>query len=128
MNKEVINTEKAPKALGPYSQGIAVRDCEIFYFSGQIAIDPSTGKLIDGDAEKQTARIFENIDALLSCRGMTAENIVKTTVFLTDIKDFSKVNSEYAKHFSCAPPARSCVQVAALPAGASVEIEVIACK
>ncbi|MCI9031676.1 MAG: RidA family protein [Clostridia bacterium] len=128
MNKEVICTSKAPKALGPYSQGIAVKNHETFYFSGQIALDPATGQLINGDVKKQTAQIFDNLNAILSSQGMTTENIVKTTVYLTDINDFAIVNEEYAHHFSCDPPARSCVQVAALPAGAAVEIEVIAYK
>ena len=128
MDKSIVNTAAAPKAIGPYSQGISVVGKEAFYFSGQIAIDPSTGKLIEGNAQEQTARIFQNIDALLASCGMTTENVVKTTVFLTDISDFTDVNAEYAKHFQSAPPARSCVQVAALPAGAKVEIEIIAFK
>lgn len=128
MNKETVKTSDAPAAIGPYSQGIAVRDCEVCYFSGQIALDPATGKLVDGDSATQAKRIFQNIDALLAARGMNTNNVVKTTVFLTDIRDFAKVNEEYARHFPSDPPARSCVQVAALPAGATVEIEIIACK
>lgn len=128
MKKETVKTDRAPKAIGPYSQGIAVGDCEICYFSGQIPLDPETGKLVEGDIAVQTKRVLKNIDALLSSRGMNAQNVVKTTVFLADIADFAKVNEVYAQYFSVDPPARSCVQVAALPANAKVEIEVVACK
>ncbi|MCI9518560.1 MAG: RidA family protein [Clostridia bacterium] len=128
MKKEIIKTENAPAAIGPYSQGIAVGASEICYLSGQIAIDPETGKPIGGNAAEQTKQIFKNISALLSERSMKTENIVKTTVFITDMKDFADVNAEYGKHFLTAPPARSCVQVAALPLNSAVEIEVIACK
>lgn len=128
MKKETVKTSGAPAAIGPYSQGITVEAKEICFFSGQIAIDPETGKLTGENAAAQTKRIFENIGALLAARDMNIDNIVKTTVFITDIKEFANVNEEYAKHFSSAPPARSCVQVAALPMNAAVEIEIIACK
>ena len=119
--RKTVNTPLAPQAIGPYSQGIV-------FFSGQIAINPQTGKLDGDDFASQTQRVLKNIDALLSAQAMTAANVVKTTVFITDMSKFSEVNAEYAKFFSSAPPARSCVAVSALPLGALVEIEIIAVK
>lgn len=128
MKKEIISIDQAPKAIGPYSQGVEVSANTITYFSGQIAIDPKTQKLIDGDVAAQTRQIFENISALLHSRKMTFDNVVKSTVFITDISAFAKVNEIYAAYFSSQPPARSCVEVKGLPAGALVEVEIIACK
>ncbi len=124
--RKTVNTPLAPQAIGPYSQGIETND--FVFFSGQIAINPQTGKLDGDDFASQTQRVLKNIDALLSAQAMTAANVVKTTVFITDMSKFSEVNAEYAKFFSSAPPARSCVAVSALPLGALVEIEIIAVK
>jgi len=124
--RKTVNTPLAPQAIGPYSQGIETND--FVFFSGQIAINPQTGKLEGDDFASQTQRVLKNIEALLSAQGMTAANVVKTTVFITDMSKFSEVNAEYSKFFSSAPPARSCVAVSALPLGALVEIEIIAAK
>lgn len=124
--RKTVNTPLAPQAIGPYSQGIETND--FVFFSGQIAINPQTGKLEGDDFSSQTQRVLKNIEALLSAQGMTAANVVKTTVFITDMSKFSEVNAEYSKFFSSAPPARSCVAVSALPLGALVEIEIIAAK
>lgn len=128
MQKEIICIDTAPKAIGPYSQGVAVIESETCYFSGQIAINPSTQKLVDGDVVAQTKQIMQNIGALLQSRGMDFSNVVKTTVFITDISKFKAVNETYAEYFPSAPPARSCVEVKGLPAGALIEVEAIACK
>lgn len=122
---EKIFTKEAPQAIGPYSQGIAAAGT--VYTSGQIAIDPSTGKMVDGGIEEQTERVCKNLIAILDASGLTAEDTVKTTCFITDMKDFPKVNAVYEKYFT-GKPARSCVQVAALPKSALVEIEAIAQK
>jgi len=122
--KKIIRTDKAPAAVGPYSQGIAIKD--LIFFSGQIPLDPKTGKLVNGDVTVQTAQVLQNIDALLTSQKLTAANVVKATVFLQDLNDFASVNTEYSKYFGTLPPARSCVQVARLPLDALVEIEVIA--
>lgn len=124
--RKTVNTPLAPQAIGPYSQGIETND--FVFFSGQIAINPQTGKLEGDDFSSQTQRVLKNIEALLSAQGLTAANVVKTTVFITDMSKFSEVNAEYAKFFPSAPPARSCVAVSALPLGALVEIEIIAAK
>ena len=124
--KRIISIADAPAAVGPYSQGVALQN--LVFFSGQIAIDPKVGKLIDGDVVAQTKQILKNIDNLLKSEGLTAENVVKTTVFITDITKFATVNAAYAEYFSSNPPARSCVEVSALPLGALVEIEIIAAR
>ncbi len=128
MQKTVVSTQNAPKAVGAYSQGICVSAGRFWYFSGQIAIDPATGSMVEGDAAAQCAVIVKNIAALLADQGLTANNVVKTTVFITDINEFKAVNQVYAGFFSEALPARSCVAVSALPMGAKVEIEVIAAE
>lgn len=120
-----IFTKEAPQAIGPYSQGIAAAGT--VYTSGQIAIDPSTGKMVDGGIEEQTERVCKNLMAILDAAGVTAEDTVKTTCFITDMNDFPKVNAVYEKYFT-GKPARSCVQVVALPKSALVEIEAIAQK
>lgn len=123
-NRKVVCTDKAPKAIGPYSQGIALK--KLVFFSGQIAIDPLTSKLTEGGFAEQTVRILKNIEELLKSESLSVENVVKTTVYLTDINKFNEVNAEYANFFTFEPPARSCVEVSALPLGALVEIDVIA--
>ncbi len=123
--KNIISTDLAPAAVGTYSQG-----CEyngVFYFSGQIGMDPKTMELADG-FEAQTKQIMSNIDGLLKSCSITREHIIKTSIFVTDLANFDKVNAAYVEFFSEPYPARSCVQVPALPKGALVEIEVIAAK
>ncbi len=124
--KKIIATDTAPKAIGPYSQGIEANG--FLFFSGQIPLDPDTGKLADGGIAEQTRQALKNIDALLKSQGLFAQNVVKATVFITDMSQFPAVNAEYGKYFSVDPPARSCVEVAKLPMGAAVEIEVIAVR
>ncbi|AEH51400.1 RidA family protein [Pseudothermotoga thermarum] len=123
---KIVSTDQAPKAIGPYSQAVEVNG--FVFVSGQIPIDPATGQLVDGDIKKQTERIFENIKAILKAAGCDLSNVVKATVFATDINDFSQINEVYSKYFDQHKPARSFVQVSALPKGAKVEIEVIAFK
>jgi 2-iminobutanoate/2-iminopropanoate deaminase len=124
-----IATPSAPKAIGPYSQAV-LRDGpggKVLYASGQIPLDPSSGELVQGDITAQTERVMQNVEAVLAAAGMAFSNVVKTTVFLVDLGDFAKMNEVYAKRFSAgAPPARSTVQVAALPRAARIEVEVLA--
>ena len=124
MKKDIISTPNAPAAVGPYSQ--AVRCGELVFLSGQIAIDPAVGKLVEGDITAQATQVCRNIAAVLESQGLSLANVVKTTVFITDIKQFAVVNKVYAEHFPAPCPARSCVEVSALPLGALVEIEAIA--
>jgi len=125
LQKNIIHTSKAPSAVGTYSQGVEFNN--VFYFSGQIGLDPSTMNL-SVDFSEQTDQILKNIDGLLESAGMNRENIIKTTIFLTDLGKFSAVNVAYEKYFTPPYPARSTVQVSALPKGAQIEIEVIAAK
>jgi 2-iminobutanoate/2-iminopropanoate deaminase len=120
----IIQTPHAPKAVGPYSQ--AVRSGSFVFTSGQIPLDPHTGKLETGPIDAQARRVMENLKAVLAASGATFANVVKTTVYLADLSDFAAMNAVYAGYFPSAPPARSTVQVAALPLGARVEIEMIA--
>lgn len=122
--KKIISTSDAPAAIGPYSQG--VRLGSTIYLSGQIPLDPKSGQIVAGGIDAQTKRVMENIGAVLRAEGLTFENVAKTTIFLADLGDFQTVNEIYGSYFKQAPPARSTVQVAALPKGARVEIEVIA--
>jgi 2-iminobutanoate/2-iminopropanoate deaminase len=122
--KKIISTNEAPAAIGPYSQ--AVRSGRFLFCSGQIPLDPKSGQIVPGDIDAQTRRVLNNIAAVLRAEGATFEDVVKTTVFLTDLGDFQTVNEIYGSYFKNQPPARSTVQVAALPKGARVEIEVIA--
>ncbi|MDP6232484.1 MAG: RidA family protein [Nitrospinaceae bacterium] len=124
MNKRIIKTDQAPAAIGPYSQ--AVRIGNMLYTSGQIALDPRSGEFLSGELEQETERTLENISAILKADGLSLDNIVKTTVYLTDLRYFTRMNQIYEKYFSENKPARACVQVAALPKGAKVEIEAIA--
>ncbi|WP_029520535.1 RidA family protein [Persephonella sp. IF05-L8] len=121
---QIIETDKAPKAIGPYSQAIKY---ESFVFvSGQIAIDPKTQEFIGGSVEKQTERVMENIKAILEEAGLNMNHVVKTTIYLKDINDFEKVNEVYGRYFTEHKPARATVEVSNLPKGALVEIEVVA--
>ena len=125
MSKTVIDAAKAPAAVGPYSHANAAG--ETIYISGQLGLDPETGVLAEG-VEAQAKTGFENLKTILTEAGVSFENVVKTTVFLTDMNDLAAVNDIYAQYFTADYPARSCVQVAALPKGASFEIEAIAAK
>jgi 2-iminobutanoate/2-iminopropanoate deaminase len=122
--KKIISTNEAPAAVGPYSQ--AVRVGAMVFCAGQIPLDPKSGQIVSGDISAQTRRVLDNITAVLKAESLTFEHIVKTTIFLTDLNDFQAVNETYASYFGQQPPARSTVQVSALPKGAHVEIEVIA--
>ena len=124
--KTVISTTEAPAAVGPYSQAIAAGP--FVFCSGQIPLQPETGTLIEGDISSQTERVLQNIAAVLRSHGLGMEHVVKTTVFLTDLSHFGEMNAAYARYFPNDPPARSTIQVAALPKGANVEIEAIALK
>ena len=121
-----VETSQAPAAIGPYSQAVCMG--RVVFTSGQIPLVPETGKLAGDTIEAQTEQVLKNLEAVLAANGMTFENVVKTTVFITDLADFATINSIYATRFPENPPARSCVQVAALPAGAKLEIELIAAK
>lgn len=122
--KTVIATDKAPGAIGPYSQGISAG--ELVFTSGQLPIDMATGELELADIRKATRNSLANVQAILESAGASMAQVVKTTVFLTDMADFAAMNEEYAAFFTENPPARSCIQVAALPRGVKVEIEAIA--
>lgn len=122
--KKPIVTDKAPAAIGPYSQG--VRAGELVFVSGQLPVDPTTGAFAGESIEEQTAQSLRNIQAILAVEGLTMEHVVKTTVFLKDMEDFAAMNSVYATFFGDCPPARAAVQAARLPKDARVEIEAIA--
>ena len=124
MNKEVISTANAPKAIGPYEQAIKVGD--FVYASGQIPLDPITGNVVEGDIKIQTRRALENLKAVLEASSSSLDRVVKTTVFLKNIGDFGAMNEVYAEYLGTAKPARSTVAVADLPRGALVEIDLIA--
>jgi 2-iminobutanoate/2-iminopropanoate deaminase len=122
--RTVVHTEDAPKAVGPYSQAICAGG--FLFSSGQIPIDPGSGSLVAGPIEEQTRRVMENLRAVLEAGGTNFGGVVRATIYLTNLSDFAKVNAVYASYFPSAPPARSTVQVAALPLGASIEIDLIA--
>ena len=124
MQKIIVATPKAPAASGPYSQAIRIGD--FLYTSGQISLDPETMKMIKGDIEVETEKVLKNIETILKADGLDLNNIIKTTVYLTDLSEFTRMNQVYEKFFSETKPARACVQVAALPKGAKVEIDAIA--
>ena len=124
--RKTIQAQGAPAAIGPYSHAVSA---DVFLFtSGQIPLVPETGKLAGDTIEVQANQVLDNLEAVLKAAGMTFANVVKTTVFLTDLADFAAVNAIYAQRFPQDPPARSCVQVAALPGGARMEMELIACR
>jgi 2-iminobutanoate/2-iminopropanoate deaminase len=124
--KRIINTEKAPKAVGPYSQAVEANGT--LYISGQLPIDPATAKFAEGGVKEQTAQSLKNIGAILEAAGYTYADVVKTTVLLNDMNDFAAMNEVYASVFTSDQPARAAYQVAKLPMGALVEIETIAAK
>ena len=122
--KKIISTNEAPAAVGPYSQ--AVRAGSMVFCAGQIPLDPKSGQIVSQDVAEQTRRVLDNLTAVLKSERLTLSDVVKTTVFVTDLADFQMINEIYAKYFSTQPPARSTVQVAALPKAARIEIEAIA--
>lgn len=122
--RKIIRTEKAPAAIGPYSQ--AVRVDGWLFCSGQVPFDPETGKMIEGGIEAQTERVLKNLEAVLSAGGASISAVVKTTVYLSDLGDFPAMNAVYGRFFPKDPPARATIQAAKLPAGAMVEIDAIA--
>lgn len=124
--KKVIATKDAPTAVGPYSQAIAAGD--MLFCAGQIPLDPATGELIEGDITAQATRVLENVKGVLAANGMTFADVVKSTVFMVDLAEFAAMNAVYAKYFTEPFPARSTIQVAALPKGSRVEIEVTAVR
>jgi len=124
MGKKVIQTEKAPKPIGPYSQ--AIRAGNFIFLSGQIPIDPKTGELVKGDIRQQTRQVLENIRGVLESQGLGMQDVVKVNIFLKDMGNFNEMNEVYATYFSATPPARSTVEVAKLPRNAEIEIEAIA--
>ena len=124
--KEVIQTDLAPKAVGPYSQAIMTEN--MIFTSGQLPIDPKAGKIVAETIEAQTEQVMNNLKVVLATAGVGMDRIVKTTCYLADINDFAAFNGVYARYFLENPPARSCFQVAALPMGAKVEVEVVAVR
>ncbi len=124
MSREIISTDAAPRAIGPYSQ--AMRAGGFLFLSGQIALDPRSGQLVGGDIKQQTRRMLENVKALLQAAGSSLNRVVKCTVFLADMNDFGAMNEEYGSFFQEEPPARTTVAASRLPRGALVEIDVIA--
>lgn len=125
MKKEIITSEKAPKAIGPYS--VATKSGDLIFTAGQLGIDPQTGDLVSGGIEAETRQALTNVKNVLEAAGSSLDNVLKTTVFLRDINDFARMNAVYAEFFKENCPARSAFQVAALPKGGAVEIETIAC-
>ena len=126
MEKKIINTTKAPAPIGPYNQAVLVNNT--IYISGQVCIDPSTGNLKNKDIQEETRQVMENLKAILEEAGMGFSNVVKTTIFITDMNRFSEINEIYGKYFSDEFPARETVQVSALPKFVNVEISMIAVK
>lgn len=124
--KKIIKTDKAPAAIGPYSQAVEIGS--FVFTSGQIPLNPQTGELVSTDIKSAATQSLENVKAVLEAAGTSLENVIKTTVFLKDLSDFEAVNEVYASYFTGEPPARSCVQAGKLPKDALVEIEVIAVK
>jgi 2-iminobutanoate/2-iminopropanoate deaminase len=124
MDKQIIKTDNAPKPVGPYSQ--AVKAGNLVFVAGQVAIDPKTGALIQGDIKDQTKRVLENIKSILEAASLSMDHVVKTSVFLRNIADFSKMNDIFGTYFRSGPPARTTVQAGNLPPGAEVEIDAVA--
>jgi 2-iminobutanoate/2-iminopropanoate deaminase len=126
MKKKVVSSDKAPKAIAPYSQGIEAGG--FIFMSGQIPLDPTTGDMVRGGIEAETRRVLDNLKAVLQSQGLDMDAVVKTTIFLADMGDFAKVNEVYGSYFGEVPPARSTIQVGALPKNARIEIEAVALR
>jgi endoribonuclease L-PSP, putative len=126
MTKQIISTDKAPGAIGPYSQAVWAGD--ILFASGQIPIDPTTGEIASDNVQDQAHQSLKNVQAILEAAGLTFENVIKATVFIKNMDDFAAINEVYAQYFSSPYPARSCIEVARLPRDVKVEVEVIAKK
>lgn len=126
MEKKFLHTSQAPSAIGPYSQ--AIRIGSFLYTSGQIALNPDTMEMMNSTIEEETEQVLKHIEAILKADNMNMDHVIKTTVYLTDLNEFSKMNQVYEKFFEETKPARACVQVAALPKGAKVEIDAIAAR
>ena len=122
--RQVIATDAAPKAIGPYSQ--AIRSAGLLFLAGQIPLDPATMQIVEGDIARQTERVLENVKAILTAAGSSLDRVVKTTVFLKDMNEFATMNEVYGRYFPQNPPARSTVEAARLPRDAKIEIEVVA--
>ncbi len=126
MKKDIIQTDTAPKAIGPYSQAVKVGPW--LFTSGQIPVDPKSGEIVQGGIEKQTERVMENIKNILIFSGMDLNDVIKTTVYLNDINEFAKFNEVFGRYFQINPPARATVEVSKLPKGVGIEIDAIAYK
>jgi 2-iminobutanoate/2-iminopropanoate deaminase len=124
MTREIVTTQKAPSAIGPYSQAIKTK--EMVFVSGQLAIDPISGALISGDIRKETRQALTNLKQILLAAGSGLDRVIKTTLFISNMDDFTSINDVYAEFFNQDPPARACVQVARLPKDANVEVEAVA--
>jgi 2-iminobutanoate/2-iminopropanoate deaminase len=128
MPHQAIHSDRAPKAIGPYSQAVQVAPGSLVFLSGQIPLNPETGQMVEGDSAVQTERVMENLKAVLAAAGLDFSQVVRCGLFLVDLNDFSRVNEVYGRYFKGPPPARATVQVAALPRGARVEIDAIAVR
>ncbi len=126
LTRTVVSAAEAPKAIGPYSQAIKASGGTMVFLSGQIPLDPVSGQIVEGDITAQTERVMKNLEAVLRASGATFANVVRCGIFLVDLNDFVAVNAVYSKYFTAEPPARSTVQVSALPRGSRVEVEAIA--
>lgn len=124
--KQIIHTDSAPKAIGPYSQAIVSNG--LVFCSGQIPLDPTSGAIVEGGIEEQTVRVLDNLKAVLEAAGASLDSVLKTTIFVKDLNDFAKVNEIYGRYFPVNPPARATVEVARLPRDVKVEIEAVAAK
>ena len=126
MSREIIQTDKAPAAIGPYSQGVIVTAGELIFTAGQIPMNPDSGEFVGGDIQMQTRCVLENLKAVVEASGSSLDNVVKVTVFMQDMNDFGAMNEVYAEYFKENPPARSTIQVARLPKDVGIEIECVA--
>ena len=126
MARKTVHSDHAPKAIGPYSQAVQVEAGKLTFLSGQIPLDPATMEMVPGDVVAQTEQVMKNLGAVLTAAGLDFSHVVRSTIFLTNLGDFTRVNEVYGRFFSGSPPARATVQVAALPRGAQVEIDAIA--
>jgi 2-iminobutanoate/2-iminopropanoate deaminase len=126
MARKIVHSDDAPKAIGPYSQAVQVDAGKMTFLSGQIPLDPKTMNIVQGDVVDQSEQVMKNLGAVLKASGLDFSHVVRCTIFLTDLGDFTKVNEVYGRYFTGEPPARATVQVAALPRGSKVEIDAIA--